>query len=120
MRPVHLNDVDRSINATTISKTNRVMVQLQHIAADILHMIGADTNITNLPRTQGDDIFRQSYDYLCNAIYDVAPKRKYETICNTIANKLYKVRRERQRRNNNNNDDDNDNNSNEADVGSDV
>ena len=78
------------------------MVQLQRIAADILHIIETDnTDITSLLRTVGDEIFRQSLDHLCSnnaiyyAIYDVAPKRKYEAISNTIASQLYAARRKR-------------------------
>jgi len=52
----HLNDEDRHINATTISKTNTVMVQLQRTATDILHIIDTDnSDITNLPRTVGEE-----------------------------------------------------------------
>jgi hypothetical protein len=83
----HFQDINRTTYGYTISKTNKVMVRLQSIAVE-LGLIQVGTNITNLPRNEGDVIFIQSYDRLCNTIYVIAPKRKHETILSTIANKM--------------------------------
>ena len=79
-----------------MSKTAKVMKSLFAIAKQLNLVANEDVNIiTNLPRHEGDAIFNQAFEFLCSNIYEAAPKRRQETICVTIADKLYRRLRRR-------------------------
>lgn len=99
----HKSDFVGPKNKCNISKTAKVMQALFAVAVQ-LQLVNNDTNITNLTRQDGDQIFNSAFDLMCNNIYRVAPKRRQETICITIADKLYKrLRRENNDNNRRNN-----------------
>jgi hypothetical protein len=86
----HRDDLQDPKSKVNLCRANKVIEEIERIAKS-KGLVSHDTNFSVLDKTLSDTIFEESFQSLTAALYNGAkPKRPGETMCATIANKMYK------------------------------